>query len=147
MEFKWIQGRAEGFADASVVRTAVFCAEQGYSPEGEIDEIDDVAWHLVGYQNGQPVCTARLFGTPAAGLHVGRVAVLKECRGLGLGRAVMEQQEEKAAALGAVLLVLNAQVPRSAFYRHLGYKATGTTSLDEGEPHMEMSKELAPRTV
>lgn len=143
MEYKWIHGKADGFADAAAVRTAVFCDEQGYSLEGELDETDAVAWHLVGYRQGAPVCTARLYGDVAEGLHVGRVAVLKDCRGLGLGRDVMERLEAKAAALGAPLLTLNAQVARQLFYERLGYTATGEGNLDEGVPHMHMAKPLA----
>ena len=145
MEYKWIVGKAQGFADAAAVRTAVFCNEQGYSFEGEFDQIDEKAWHLVGYRDGTPVCTARLYGEALAGLHVGRVAVLRECRGLGLGKALMEHQEEKAAELGAPLLTLNAQTARRAFYERMGYTASGEESLDEGVPHVRMTKKLTVR--
>ncbi len=60
-EIKWIQGRAAGFEDAAAVRETVFVHEQGFSLEIEQDDFDGVAWHVVGYRQGCPVCTGRLF--------------------------------------------------------------------------------------
>ena len=148
MEFKWIHGRGPGFEDAAGLRETVFVHEQGFSLEIELDETDGEAWHVVGYRQGRPVCTGRLFwdddgaGCPhhdAAGrMHIGRVAVLRECRGGGTGLAVMDALVARAREMGAKRIVLNAQADKSGFYEKAGFACTGATMLDEGVPHVEM---------
>ncbi len=140
MDLRWIQGRAAGFEDAAAVRETVFVHEQGFSLEIEQDDFDGVAWHMVGYRKGRPVCTGRLFWEDeAAGkAHIGRVAVLPACRGMGLGLAVMNALTERARALGAKRAVLNAQTDKCGFYEKAGFARTGVTLLDEGVPHAEM---------
>ncbi|MFV0412770.1 MAG: GNAT family N-acetyltransferase [Oscillospiraceae bacterium] len=144
MEFEWIEGAAAGFAAAREVRLAVFVNEQGYSEEGEFDETDRTALHLVGYLLQRPVCTARLFTQGGGVYHVGRVAVCGECRGRGAGLQMMQIIVEKAKTLGAHSLVLDAQADKSDFYRRSGFALTGKKTLDEGNPHVEMRLVLRP---
>ncbi len=41
-------------------RKKVFVEEQGVPEESEIDEYESESIHLIGYDNGQPVATARI---------------------------------------------------------------------------------------
>lgn len=142
MEYVWFYGEGAGFEHALEVRVSVFINEQGYSPQSEPDGQDETSWHIVGYQNGVPVCTARVYSGPGGVWHIGRVAVLPVCRGRGVGLAMMAQAEQKAKRLGAARLVLSAQSDKTYFYKQAGFVPTGATSLDEGQPHTEMEKVL-----
>ncbi|HDI6742297.1 TPA: GNAT family N-acetyltransferase, partial [Staphylococcus aureus] len=45
--------------DCFYIRKKVFVEEQGVPEESEIDEYESESIHLIGYDNGQPVATAR----------------------------------------------------------------------------------------
>lgn len=142
MDFIWLEGKQSGFEEVKAVRLAVFVQEQGYSREGEFDSIDETCFHLLGKKEGRPVCTARLFAEHTGHYHVGRVAVLQELRGTGLGHQMLHHLEEKARECKGVEILLSAQADKTAFYEKAGYRHTGVTSEDEGQPHVEMEKVL-----
>lgn len=128
--------------DAKIIRTRVFCEEQGFSTRGEFDETDKTARHLVAYQGGQPVGTGRIFSDDGAVWHIGRVAVLSECRGLHLGAGLMKEMEAEIRRLGGKSITLGAQVQARGFYASLGYAPQGEEYMDEHCPHVDMVKEL-----
>ncbi|KAF9926851.1 hypothetical protein FBU30_003641 [Linnemannia zychae] len=113
----------EDLAKCHDVRLKVFSDEQGYDRDIEIDEY-----------------------SPTVG-KVGRVAVLSNTRGAGLGRLIMEALEayvmEKIPEIQK--LALSSQVPRKGFYEKFGYVASGDEYLDEGQPHIYMEKMLPSR--
>ena len=113
--------------------------EQGFSKE--FDKLDETAWHAVIYVQGKAAATGRLF-KGRSGWHIGRVAVRKEFRGLGLGAAVMRELEAKAQELGAEAIRLSAQVQAMGFYERLGYTPEGEEYYDEHCPHIAMQKRL-----
>ncbi len=143
MDFIWLEGQQPGFDKVKQVRQAVFIEEQGYSYEGEFDATDKTCYHLLGSNNGLPVCTARLFAQGEGSYHIGRVAVLRQFRGTGIGHQMMSQLEEKARLLGGFEIILSAQADKTAFYEKAGFCPTGVLSEDEGQPHVEMRKDLA----
>lgn len=145
MEFKTVEGKAAGFEDARAVRLEVFCEEQGFSRENELDDTDAVAWHVTGYVDGAPVCTGRVFWHQDGDVHLGRVAVKRVCRGKGTGAQLMERLTARAQAMGAKRAVLDAQADKAAFYAKQGFVCTGETSMDEGVPHVRMAKPLDER--
>lgn len=138
MEYRWINGTGAGFEAARAVRRAVFVQEQGYSLIGEFDEQDEDSEHVIGYEAGEPVCTARLFAETPGVYHVGRVAVLPTLRGRGTGLLLMREILRRAGERGATRLVLNAQADKAGFYERAGFVCTGKEMLDEGQPHVEM---------
>jgi len=72
--------------EAKAIRQAVFVEEQGF--QEEFDELDNTeAAHLVGFVEGEPVCTCRFFRAKdeASTFIIGRVAVMKDRRGQQLG--------------------------------------------------------------
>ena len=125
--------------DAIPVREAVFMKEQGF--ENEFDAIDDTATHLVIYKDGTPVATGRLY-EDEAGYHIGRVAVLKEYRGLHLGAEILRVLEEEARKLGYPQISLSAQTRVQAFYERNGYVSQNDLHYDEFCPHVTMIKSL-----
>lgn len=125
--------------EARAIRTKVFMEEQGFTYE--YDEIDDTAWHLVASEGGKPAATCRFFWSEEKDAYVlGRLAVLPEYRGKNVGAAMMEEAEARVRALGGNKLCLHAQCRASGFYEKQGYQKTGAVELEEGCPHIWMSK-------
>lgn len=128
--------------DAFAVRREVFVAEQGVDEDVEYDEHDETATHFVAYDGDEPIGAARLreYGTDIG--KVERVAVLESRRKTGVGRALMQALEERAATLGFTTLKLHSQTRAADFYRSLGYERRGDEFEEAGIPHVEMRKSL-----
>ncbi len=130
-------------ADAARVRTRVFVEEQGIPAEEEWDAADATALHvLVARATGEPVATGRLLAYAPGRAKIGRVAVLAELRGTGLGRRVMRALMAAARARGGHEVVLHAQRSAEAFYLGLGFVPRGEPFDEVGIPHIEMAASL-----
>ena len=143
--------RAESAADvagAFQVRYVVFVEEQGVPVELERDDRDATADHVVAVSAGAYVGAGRLvveepgyhgldvaFGPVA---HLGRLAVLPEARGSGVGAQLVRAIEERSAERGLMLIYLGAQSYVTPFYERLGYAAFGEEFDDAGLPHRHM---------
>ena len=134
------------------VRMKVFVEEQKVPPEEELDSYDVAALQfLIGAQRlssgGRTTeefmiaGTARLIDKGDGTGKIGRVAVLKEFRGKGLGAKLMRFIEVEAAGRGFQRLILEAQVSAVPFYEKLGYIAEGEVFLDANIEHRLMTKE------
>jgi predicted GNAT family N-acyltransferase len=81
--------------------------------------------------------------------HIGRVAVLREARGTGAGRAVMAFLEvaalERYGTNGEVRVELSAQDQAMPFYAKRGYVTFGDGYLDEGIEHHDAFKVVRGR--
>lgn len=119
---------------AGEIRRVVFIEEQRVPLEEEWDGRDPDCHHFLALLDGHPVGTARLL--PDA--HIGRVAVLKEVRGLGIGEALMRAAIEAARRDGHASVELAAQTQALAFYERLGFLAFGDEFLDAGILHRHM---------
>lgn len=140
MKMEWNYGKKD-IEDCFLVRKKVFVDEQNFSEELEYDDIDAVAYHLCFYDEDRPIAAARLFQENDH-YHCGRICVLKEYRGSGLGRIIMNEIERKAKELNATTLILSAQVRVKPFYLKAGYQTYGEEYFDEYCPHIEMRKAL-----
>jgi ElaA protein len=129
-------------AAALALREEVFCGEQGVSLAEERDGRDEEALHLVVVDDGVVVATCRLL-VEGATVKLGRMAVSRTRRGLGLARALITEAETRARALGADRMVLAAQLNAQALYDRAGYDAYGDVFLDAGIEHVMMSKALS----
>lgn len=125
---------------AEKIRTEVFVNEQGF--KDEFDDVDSMAFHAVIFVKGKAAATGRLFGNPSESMHIGRIAVMKEYRGMSLGSAVIAILERKAIALGCTKTELSSQVRVKSFYEKLGYKCEGEEYPDQFCPHIKMTKNL-----
>lgn len=120
------------------LRRVVFIEEQGVSEADEVDDKDDEAIHLLARLNGKPVGSARLLVMGNIG-KVGRVCVLPEARGTGLGAEIMRAAVQRFRAVAGVEKVkLGAQTHALGFYERLGFTAFGPEFDDAGIPHREM---------
>ncbi|WP_067830736.1 GNAT family N-acetyltransferase [Nocardia inohanensis] len=127
--------------DAYAVRIKVFVDEQGVPPELELDELDEVADHFLGRIDGAPMGAGRMLVRDDVAL-LGRLAVLKETRGTGLGVALVRAIEERARERGLAAVELHSQTHARGFYERLGYEAYGEIEMDAGIPHIWMRREL-----
>lgn len=119
---------------ASEIRRVVFIEEQQVPLEEEWDGRDGDCRHFVALRHELPLGTARLLPDG----HIGRVAVLSEARGLGIGVALMEAAIEAARHRGHDQVELAAQTHALDFYERLGFTAYGDEFMDAGIPHRNM---------
>lgn len=126
------------------IRLAVFVDEQHVPADEEYDAIDEVALHAAVYDPaGRAVATGRFFeDTPGVG-RIGRMAVLREARGTGAGRLLMELFMAEARRRGYTRVVLGAQCHAIPFYQRFGFTAEGPEYMDADIPHRFMVAELA----
>jgi len=131
-------GRTEDIATCRWLRRVVFIDEQGVSEADEVDDLDGVAIHLLATDSGRPVGTARLLVQGDTG-KIGRVCVLKDRRGTGLGAALIGVAVAEFRVMpGLVRAKLGAQVTALGFYDRLGFGAVGPVYLDAGIEHRDM---------
>jgi predicted GNAT family N-acyltransferase len=138
-----------GRADITHVRDTVFIQEQGIAADEEYDQYDPHCSHVVLRCDDRPVATGRLHIEPWGGEpqgepvgRFGRIAVLAAYRGLGLGQRVVVELERLSLAAGLSKVWFHAQTYAQPFYERLGYRASGAVFLEEGIPHVHMSKRL-----
>ncbi|HKU86317.1 MAG TPA: GNAT family N-acetyltransferase [Casimicrobiaceae bacterium] len=142
-EAKRFDVRLCAWADAAdalrEVRRVVFVVEQGVPEALEFDAADLASIHaLAEAEGGAPIGCARLL----ADGHIGRVAVLAQWRGFGIGRALMHTLIARAAARGDASVIVNAQVQAMPFYARDGFVATGDAFLEAGIAHRVMTRAL-----
>lgn len=128
-------------SEAMAIRQRVFVEEQGVPPEEEADHLDDAAIHVLTRVDGRPAGTARMVVEGDRG-KIGRVAVLPEFRGRGVGVALMEALTRRARLSNLRELYLDAQVEALRFYERLGYTAEGPEFMDAGIVHRRMRRRL-----
>ena len=137
-------GRTQDIATCRALRRRVFIEEQGVSEADEIDDKDDAAIHLLARVDGRPVGSARLLILGDTG-KIGRVCVLPEARGQGLGAALMRAAvAELRAHPGVVRAKLGAQTHALGFYEGLGFVAQGPVYDDAGLSHRDMVLAFTP---
>ncbi|MEU8032271.1 GNAT family N-acetyltransferase [Streptomyces sp. NPDC049099] len=134
------------------VRKQVFVVEQGVAEDIEYDAHDAVAVHVLAVrEDGVPLGTGRLLHGEAAAAKtggdasvgsLGRLAVSREARGLGVGAALVRAIEDAARARGLTAVDLHAQTHALGFYERLGYAAYGPEFPDAGIPHRAMRRAL-----
>lgn len=121
--------------DAQHIRELVFIQEQQIDALDEWDAQDPISLHFIVYGDLRPIATARLLDNNS----IGRVAVLKEYRGQGIGKILMLDIIQQAKIQKRETLKLSSQVHAIAFYESLGFKAEGAEYLDCGIPHRDMT--------
>ncbi|MFI8928397.1 GNAT family N-acetyltransferase [Streptomyces sp. NPDC053474] len=135
------------------IRKEVFVAEQGVPEDLEYDAYDTGALHVLAVrrEDGAPLGTGRLLTGEAAAAKnggdatvgsLGRLAVLRTARGLGIGTALVGAIENAARERGLGAVDLHAQTCALGFYERLGYEVYGPEFPDAGIPHRAMRKAL-----
>lgn len=125
------------------IRQKVFVEEQNVPPELEWDDTDEIADHFLAVlPDNTPVGAARLFSTLGETGHIGRMAILPEFRGRGIGEAMLQHLITESAGQYQELK-LSAQQHAVAFYQRAGFHVCSELYEDAGIPHLDM-RCLAP---
>lgn len=122
------------------IRTRVFVHEQQVPIDLEIDDMDSKCLHLKALKADQEVIgTARLLPSN----YIGRMCVLKEYRGLGVGRSILAFIIQHAQRREINQLMLNAQLSALPFYQRFGFEADSEIFMEAGIKHKHMTLILA----
>ncbi|MFD6419773.1 GNAT family N-acetyltransferase [Streptomyces sp. NPDC060194] len=134
------------------VRKEVFVVEQRVPQDIEYDayDRDPSTVHVLAVGPDGPLGTGRLLtGAPALGKtgdegvgSLGRLAVSRAARGLGVGAALVRGIEAAARERGLTAVDLHAQTHALGFYERLGYVAYGPLFPDAGIEHRAMRRTL-----
>ena len=124
------------------IRHLVFQAEQGVDPALDFDGRDPETMHILALVNDQPVGTARVRNLSDRTVKIERLAVLKEFRGQGIGRKMMEFVLEVLQQRQIQTVQLHAQLQAKALYDKLGFVAIGDVFVEAGISHIKMQKQL-----
>lgn len=120
------------------IRHTVFTGEQGVETGVDFDGDDEHAIHALVEIGGEPAGTGRMLPDG----HIGRVAVLKQQRDRGIGKAIMECLISCAREREYPLVYLYAQVSAVPFYEKLGFCVTGESFMEAGIMHTPMELPL-----
>jgi predicted GNAT family N-acyltransferase len=123
------------------IRRRVFIEEQHVPEEIELDADDAHAFHALALERGNPVGCGRMVPRGEY-VKIGRMAVLKNRRGEGIGRALLQFLMEHARRSGFRRAVLDAQAHAEAFYRKQGFIAVGEIFQEAGIAHRRMERAL-----
>ena len=132
---------ADQMALAYALRRRVFVEEQGIDERLERDEDDLHALHVLAMDGDQVVGCGRSVRS-GEWIKIGRMAVLAERRGQGIGRAVLDYLLEAGRQQGAKAAYLHAQVTAEGFYLKRGFRPVGGLFEEAGIQHRRMELAL-----
>ena len=122
--------------DICAIRYEVFVDEQNVPEELEIDGLDAEATHVLAFVDGVPIGTGRILDDG----HIGRVAVLKDYRGFGIGKLIMKELIKWAQDITLKKVWLSSQWHAHSFYLDLGFVCVGDIYKEAGIDHIKMFK-------
>ena len=126
------------------IRKEVFVKEQNVPLKHEFDEFDTLnehSEHILVYYNEKPVGTGRVRWIDDKG-KLERICILKPYRKFGLGKVIVKTLEEITVEKGLSQVKLHGQTHAEDFYRKLGYQTSSSMFMEDGIPHVLMTKEL-----
>jgi len=127
------------------IRRKVFMEEQGVEESLEIDGFDVIGGscrHYFATVDGISVGTCRVMDKGEGKAKLQRFCVLREYRGKGLGRFMLERLEEICRGNGFARMEMGAQCHAVPFYEKCGYKVVSGVFMDAGIKHVKMEKHL-----
>lgn len=131
-------------AGAYYVRIQGMARQHGITLRAEFDEHDGPETkYIVLTDRDFPVATCRYYTVGDSKAMIGRVVVLPEYRGKGLGRRVMEEAELWLKEMGFTGAIVESRDVAVGFYERLGYKVVcGDIIHGETFDCIRMEKEL-----
>lgn len=130
------------YQDSVKIRTAVFVDEQQVPKNLEIDDLEADCTYFNLYLDGSAVATARFYPTDDNGIHVQRVAVLKDFRQEHLGSELLKNIFSYAKNQHYAYVILGAQDHAQDFYKKLGFRVIGKPYQEVGIAHHDMKLDL-----
>jgi len=124
------------------LRNEVFVVEQNCVYQ-DADNKDQESIHLMGWENDWLAAYTRIL-PPGLGYDlpsIGRVVTSPRIRKTGAGKIVMEKSIEAAESLfGKTPIRIGAQCYLKNFYEFLGFQQSSAEYLEDGIPHIEMTR-------
>ncbi|WP_342495912.1 GNAT family N-acetyltransferase [Bacillus sp. FSL K6-0994] len=130
---------------AQDIRKSVFIEEQQVPESDEFDQFDTLneqCQHVLVYHENQPVGTGRVRIVDHTG-KLERICILKPYRKYGLGKIIIGELEKIMQEKGVTKMKLHGQTHAESFYKKLGYQTTSDEFLEDGIPHVLMTKEIS----
>jgi predicted GNAT family N-acyltransferase len=131
---KWI----DGLSQLKNIREKVFIQEQKVTPQLEWDGMDEKAIHFLVFNDKAAIGCARAIVIKDH-MQLGRMAVLKEYRGQGVGGALIEKAMTIAKLNQLSAIYISAQCHAIDFYKKFGFEVTSDIYLDAEIPHRDMT--------
>jgi len=131
---KWIDGPSQ----LKNIREKVFIQEQKVTPQLEWDGMDENAMHFLVFKDEEAIGCARAVVIKNY-MQLGRMAVLKEYRGQGIGSALLEKAIVTAILNQISSIHISAQCYAIDFYLKFGFEVTSDIYLDAEIPHRDMT--------
>lgn len=137
---QWSQLRAM----AAPIRELVFVQEQAVPLEMEQDEFDATALHaVVQAADDRPIATGRIVFQPGEALpgvvgRIGRLAVLEQHRGRGVGTMLLSSLLDCGLKRGIDQFELHAQLEAAPLYQRHGFVPHGAVFDEAGIDHVLM---------
>jgi putative N-acetyltransferase (TIGR04045 family) len=143
LECRPVDGPAE-LATHFVLRRQVFVDEQGLFADDRDDHDDDTATvHVLGFVDGVPAGTVRLYPIDGALWKGDRLAVRPDARRAGLGTPLVRYAVSTARSLAGQRMNANVQLDNVSFFGRLGWTTVGDPALYVGRLHQAMTIVLA----
>ncbi|HYL57553.1 MAG TPA: GNAT family N-acetyltransferase [Candidatus Acidoferrales bacterium] len=127
---------------AWAIRRSVFIEEQQVPEEIEMDADDAHAFHALALLDDEAVGCGRMVVHGEKEVKIGRMAVLRDLRGRGIGRDILRFLIERARTRGERKAILHAQITAEGFYLKEGFKPVGDIFDEAGIPHRQMERAL-----
>ena len=134
---KWI----DSYAPLTMIREKVFIEEQKVTPQLEWDGMDEKAIHFLVFKDEEAIGCARAMVIQSH-MHLGRMAVLKEHRGQGIGSALIEKAIVTAKLNQLSAIHISAQCNAINFYMKFGFEVMSDIYLDAEIQHRDMTLEF-----
>ena len=134
---KWIDAHESLY----MIREKVFIEEQKVTSQLEWDGMDEEAIHFLAFKNEKAIGCARAFVIENY-MQLGRMAVLKEYRGEGIGTALLEKAMTTAKLNELSVIYISAQCQAIDFYKKFGFEITSDIYLDAEIQHRNMKLEF-----
>jgi len=134
---KWI----DEYDSLTMIREKVFIEEQKVTSQLEWDGMDENAMHFLVFKDEEAIGCARAVVIKNY-MQLGRMAVLKEYRGQGIGSALLEKAIVTAKLNQISSIHISAQCYAIDFYLKFGFKVMSDIYLDAEILHRDMKLKL-----
>ena len=139
IKFKMITG-IQGYEKGYEFRHGILADEMGYTDEK--DEIDDIATHIVGVENGKIICYGRLYPAGEYAYGIDKVCVNKADRKQYVADTILRAFEDRAVGNMAGIIIVSVPSDAVEFFLHEDYFKTGEEYVNEGITYYKMKKDL-----
>jgi len=129
-------------ARAYAIRRRVFIEEQHVPEEIELDADDALAFHALATLGNDAIGCGRTLDHGDGEVKIGRMAVMPQFRGTGVGRDILRFLMDRARLRGLSKAVLHAQLSAEGFYLKEGFTPLGDVFDEAGIAHRKMEKLL-----